>query len=256
MSARHLRRAWAGAAAAALMAVAVVTPTGAADGSIGAPVVVLDPPDAWVTGGWVWAEWNVEYEGTLAGFAVAFDAEPDTDPGTVPTQVEPYWDATLPDGEYWLHVRGVLADGSAGATTHVRILADSTPPEIGQLSGPLLSAGNVTDSSTVPVAWTVDPDLSGIAGYDLQLLPDGEPPFDGDDPTLALDGTATSVDLQVPHEGVWSVYLRPVDTAGNVGEFARLGFAFDAEPPGPVTVTGSHADGEPTGQRRLVMSFE
>lgn len=44
MASRHLRRAWAGVAAAALMPVAVVTPTGAADGSIGAPVIVLDPP--------------------------------------------------------------------------------------------------------------------------------------------------------------------------------------------------------------------
>ena len=41
---------------------------------------------------------DVEYEGTLAGFAVALDAEPGTDPGAVPTQVEPYWDATLADG--------------------------------------------------------------------------------------------------------------------------------------------------------------
>jgi hypothetical protein len=66
-----------------LMVVALMLqgmPAAAVD-EIPAPVVWIDPSDAWVTTSWVSASWAIDGEADVAGWALTVDQEPASDPG-------------------------------------------------------------------------------------------------------------------------------------------------------------------------------
>ncbi|WP_173074317.1 hypothetical protein [Phytohabitans rumicis] len=95
-------------------------------------------------GGAAWAD----------SWAVLLDDHPDTVPGTATTTPETRFGAHLDAGTWWLHVRGIDASGTAGATAHFRVVV---APQATAFTAP--RAG-----STVWGAVAVTVDCPGSAG--------------------------------------------------------------------------------------------
>lgn len=226
--------------------------SGAVDGvSLPAPVVVVAPEGAWLTSGWVEASWTVEGPVEIAGWAVGVDEDPHTDPGVEVTQDEPGWGSWLDDGVHWLHVRAIGVDESVGAVAHVPLAVDTVAPVVSGLVSSSHPVGEVSQDSSVDLAWDAPADLSGVVGYQVVV---------GDVSTLGPEAgevttTLEHATVEVPSDGVGFVSVRAVDAAGWWGPFVQYEVMVDARAPGPVAVSGTHEANVATSQRHLVLSF-
>lgn len=232
--------------------VAAASPSG---GTVGTPVIAVEPAGEWVSSYSVDVSWTVDHGGTLAGFAVVTDEQPDTDPGVQVTQSETYRVLYPGEGEHWVHVRALLSDGTASDVAHARIGVDRRPPVMAGLRSPTHPLDVVSTQREVTVEWDEPADTSGIAGYDVQLSRDEVPPthvgWDGQ----GTETTEPMVQLSLPEDGEWYVHVRARDNAGLSSQSVSYPVVVDAEGPAASTVSGSHADGVETSQRRVVMSF-
>lgn len=223
----------------------------AAVDEVPAPVVWVDPSDAWVTTSWVSASWAIDGEADVAGWALTVDQEPSSDPGQEITQLDPYWSDWLPDGVHWLHVRAVAPDGSVGAVAHTRLALDTLAPEVAGLTSVSHPAGEVSTTSTVQLSWPVPEDTSGVVGYQT-VLSGADSPLEAEAEITTVTPEAT---VDVPGDGVWSINVRAVDAAGLWGPFSTYEVLVDAAAPQAPTVVGLPEPGASTSQRHLVARF-
>ncbi|NUU19142.1 hypothetical protein HP550_17985 [Cellulomonas humilata] len=252
-----------------------IDPTGVAVGSwsaelygaVGTPVLTAYPSEPWITTGEVDVYWSVDAAGTIAGYAVAVDASPTTDPGTtVEEDLTTSRHLSLADGEHWVHVRAVLADGTASNVAHLRVGVDTVAPELGALRSPTHPAGVVSTQRDVTVEWDAPDDTSGIAGYDVRVTRDELPPA----PPVAslfraplvvdadhegVDTTETTAVLPLSDDGEWFVHVRAQDLAGHWSQFSTYAVAVDSTAPSAPEVAGSHTQDVPTSQRHVVATF-
>lgn len=252
-----------------------IDPTGVAVGSwsaelygaVGTPVLSSYPSATWSTTGDVEVSWTVDAAGTIAGYAVAVDGSPTTDPGTtVDGDPTTYRQLSLVDGEHWVHVRAVLTDGTAGNVAHLRVGVDTAAPELGALRSPTHPVGAVSALRDLTVEWDAPADTSGVVGYDVRVTREEQPPappvaslfrapliVDADDE--GVDTTETSALLPLPEDGEWFVHVRAQDAAGLWSQFSTYSVVVDATVPGAPEVTGSHTADVPTSQRHVVATF-
>ena len=252
-----------------------IDPTGVAVGSwsaelygaVGTPVLTAYPSEPWIATGEVDVYWSVDAAGTIAGYAVAVDGTPTTDPGTtVDEDLSTYRHLSLADGEHWVHVRAVLSDGTASNVAHLRVGVDTVAPELGTLRSPSHPAGAVSTQRDLAVEWDAPDDTSGIAGYDVRVTRDELPPappvaslfraplvVDADDEDV--DTTETSAVLPLSDDGEWFVHVRAQDLAGHWSQFSTYAVAVDSTAPSAPEVAGSHTQDVPTSQRHVVATF-
>jgi murein DD-endopeptidase MepM/ murein hydrolase activator NlpD len=174
--------------------------------------------------------------GSLAGYAVTWSQDPQTEPPVTalqPADTEETTSPPLTTGRWYVHVRAVDRAGNAGATAHAG-------PFLVDVTAPAWPDGTVTDER----AWQtrVDPlnftwpaavdEAAGVAGYRVYWGEDSK-------------GTAEiEVDEPAYTPPVWEApaadtvrYLRaaPLDNAGNRGEWRTVAvWRYDAAPPAAV----------------------
>ena len=202
------------------------------------PVADMAPPssvsnlqgEARTIAGWhsqpvVRVHWTAAQDaaGPLAGYAVAWSQDPQTEPPVTALQPADTEEATSPPlttGHWYVHVRAVDRAGNAGATVHAG-------PFLVDVTAPAWPDGAVTDER----AWQNRADLphftwpaavdeaSGVAGYRV---------YWGDDPTGTAE-TSVSEPAYAPPAGDAPAadtvrYLRvaPLDHAGNRGEWRTV----------------------------------
>ncbi len=180
--------------------------------------------------------WTAGYdaEGPLAGYAIAWDQNPDTKPFAVAALSAEAVEATSPPlstGRWYAHLTAVDHVGNASATVHAGpFLVDVTAP-----TWPEVFASNSEPSwqnNAAPLRFTwpaaIDDD-AGLTGYRV---------YWGDDP-MGTAETSVSEPVYAPPAldgttGVAVRYLRvvPVDGAGNRGDWRTVAvWRYDATPP-------------------------
>ena len=176
-----------------------------------------------------------------AQWAVLVDTTPDSDPGAVPTTDSSGFDEPLPDGEHWLHVRAVLADGNYGRVAHYQFRIDTTAPAVLDLTSPTHPDPDIAVADgTVQLTWTGDDPHSGIAGYSVTMSAAGELTLPDDE----IDTTDTTWTQDLPSDGPWTFAVRAVDNANLWSETATHDIAIDATGPGlPVVTSTTHPVG-------------
>ncbi|WP_024287202.1 IPT/TIG domain-containing protein [Cellulomonas sp. KRMCY2] len=236
-----------------------VDPLGAVVGSwrcalfsgVGAPKIGLPlSPSGWYSVHSMTVTWPTASAETIVGYAVVQDDDPATEP-TETTHTAASGTIEVPEGESWVHVRGVLADGTLGPTAHARIMVDTVPPELGPLT--TVSHPDVAvlyGDRTVQLTWTEPEDASGIAGYSI-----GASKSPSSAPDATFDTVATGHAFELDSNGLWYLRVRPVDIAGNVGEAQAYEVNVDGDAPAAPLVTGTHEDGVESSSRTLVAEF-
>lgn len=218
---------------------------------VSTPRVAVDGMSAegWLRSTSVEATWSVSHTGhPIAGYAVLLDRSPATDPGTATTQTRSSIAADLDEGGHWLHVRAVTTAGYAGPVVHRMIGVDITPPRLDGLTSTTHPDPEVLSAEPgVEVSWTEpEDDTSGVAGYSVEVSRSRVPDVDE-----TVDQTATHLRADATEDGEWSVHVRPVDRAGNVGEVVSLSASVDPSAPAAPVVTTDRGAGS-SSQRTLV----
>jgi hypothetical protein len=194
--------------------------------------------------------WSASSRESISGYAVVQDTNPTTEPTAVTTTATATT-ITAPEGESWLHIRAVLADGTLGAVTHSRIQVDTQAPVLGALSSPSHPDSSILYAGRdVELEWDAPEDVSGIAGYSIEAT---QSPSSTPDATVDLTDTAHTFTLA--SNGLWYLRVRPIDAAGNVGEPQEYEVNVDAEAPAAPQVSATHQDGVASSQRTLVADF-
>jgi len=203
----------------------------------------------------------------LEGYVVLVDGNASTDPGTVVNvshAVDPHdFDAVLPSGQSYAHLRVCDEAGNCGAPLHAGPYGlDQQAP--GAISGLTSSTHAVGVPSNVPVigtTWDPGSDVpSGVAGYVWTFT--GAPSWTCAGSIVGPAPGATSNPLV---SGTWYFHVCAADYAGNLGPVATLGpFLLDHEG-AQVTAVGSVADSDDgqvaagellaTGPTQLILEF-
>ncbi|MBX3725476.1 MAG: FecR domain-containing protein [Xanthomonadales bacterium] len=136
----------------------------------------------------------------------------------------------LPDGEYWLRVRAIDADGLEGLDGGSRLVVHARP-EPPFLTAPV--AGTVVATGRpVQFRWTSQADAIGYR-FELARAGDGAPEALAEWTDVAVDGPAIELTWRAPlgtGRHLWRV--RSVAASGRVGPFGDWQ-ALEAVPPGP-----------------------
>ncbi|WNM26766.1 hypothetical protein RN607_11245 [Demequina capsici] len=219
---------------------------------VAAPLVTLPPTEtAWHTQDTFPVSWIASSTGeTITGYAIAQDSSPTTEPTDLTTTTTSAT-MTFPEGDSWLHVRAVLADGTLGPVTHQQIHVDTQAPTLGALSSPTHpDPTSGYGEANVSLTWDAAEDATGIAGYSV----DASQSFSGQ-PDAVVETDETTYTFSIPSTGLWYLRVRPIDLAGNVGAAQTYEVNVDVGAPAAPTVTASHQDGIASSQQTLVADF-
>ncbi|WNB97877.1 DNRLRE domain-containing protein [Streptomyces sp. CGMCC 4.7035] len=162
------------------------------------------------------ASWTAP-SGASAGYSIAVDQATDTVPDASAETTGTTYTTTRAEGTWYLHVRGIDANGVGGATSHFRFTVDTTAP-----GAPAVSSADYPDD-----AWAGG---AGVTGT-FTVTPDGT---DTKSLTYAVDGgapqtvttTGGPVELRVTPatEGSHQLVVTTTDRAGNVSAERRRSF--------------------------------
>uniref|UniRef100_UPI001F4CD9E5 Ig-like domain-containing protein n=1 Tax=Pseudomonas sp. TTU2014-080ASC TaxID=1729724 RepID=UPI001F4CD9E5 len=185
-------------------------------GSLGAELVTGERVELSLDGGVTW------FEVTVSGTTWSYDHSA----------------TTLPDGDYTIDVRVIDVAGNVGATDSQALQIDTTPPE----STTTVTIDAITDDSGVADDFiTNDPALifSGSLGAELVTGERVELSLDGGTTwfEVSVSGTTWSYDhsaVTLP-DGDYTVDVRVIDVAGNVGATDSQALQIDTTPPASTT---------------------
>ncbi|WP_052745221.1 DNRLRE domain-containing protein [Streptomyces sp. WM6386] len=188
-----------------------------------------DQTDAYKSGDFS-ATWTAP-SGASAGYSIVVDGTADTVPDSTAEATVTSYATTRTEGTWYLHVRGIDAGGTGGATSHYRFTVDTTAP----------GTPAVTSAAYPSDAWAGGAQVTGK----FTLTPDGT---DTRSLTYRVDGaaaqtvTTTGGPVELPitpaTEGSHQLVVTATDRAGNVS--AETKYAFHA---GQAAVTAP-ANGE------------
>nr|WP_275044107.1 Ig-like domain-containing protein [Pseudomonas sp. TTU2014-080ASC] len=185
-------------------------------GSLGAELVTGERVELSLDGGTTW------FEVTVSGTTWSYDHSA----------------VTLPDGDYTIDVRVIDVAGNVGATDSQALQIDTTPPE----STTTVTIDAITDDSGVVDDFiTNDPALIFSGSLGAELLADERV-------ELSLDGGATWFEVTVSGttwsydhsaatlpDGDYTIDVRVIDVAGNVGATDSQALQIDTTPPASTT---------------------
>lgn len=134
---------------------------------------------------------------------------------------------TIEEGAWFLHVCAADEQGRKSGIVVYQVRVDATPPALSVYS-PSHPQGQWSSKRRVQYAIEVEDSHSGIARVEIALTPSAEEPSIWE---LAL---GTEGEREIPGEGLWTIWARAVDLAGNISPVAswpiQVGLA--ASPPG------------------------
>ncbi len=169
----------------------------------------------------------------VQGYSVVFSLSPLTEPDESVDVVEsgdPHTTSSAPlvdSTSHWFALRTCdNADNCSAALTVGPYWIDATAP-----TGPfdLASSTHTPGDPAIPdnvitVSWTSATDQgaapSGLSAYSYVF---NQSPDAGPNAQPNLAAAATSIDSQVLGDGLWYFHIRPIDTAGNVGQAQTIG---------------------------------
>ncbi len=202
----------------------------------------------------------------VTGYAITFDQNAMTDPGTTPTQAgTSYVGTATSDGNSWYaHARACDGAGNCGLVVHVGpfwidTTAPSTPSGVDSSSH---TVGTPSSDATIDTEWDASSDTtSGVAGYAWTFLGADSWSCDG-----VIDGTDLSTTSVALSTGEYWFHVCSVDEAGNQSAVTTIG-PFELDLVGPVLTTvdtvadtgnGELEDGEVTESSitQLLVSFD
>jgi predicted RNase H-like HicB family nuclease len=150
---------------------------------------------------------------------------------------EPKCRFAIEEGAWYLHVCAVDARGRKGEAVGFQVRVDATPPLLTVFS-PSHAKGRWSAKRRVQYAVEVTDDHSGVGRVEIALTPTGREP---DVWELAL---GTEGEREVPGEGLWTLWARAVDLAGNVSTAGRWDVQVDLDAPPPGLASPTHPEGQ------------
>jgi hypothetical protein len=146
---------------------------------------------------------------------------------------------TLPDGDWWFHLRTRDNAGNWSAAVHLgSFRIDTVAPTNPTLSSPSHTVGEPSQDSTVEVEWARLLEADGYS-YEWSQGPQTQP-----DELADADGTTTSATSEPLDDGSWWFHLR-TRAGGNWSHESHIGpFVIDTIP--PVTTITSGPSGTTT----------
>jgi subtilisin family serine protease len=175
------------------------------------------------------------------GYSIAWSQQAGTTPDVVKdTSGSSTSSQTLPDGQWWFHLRTVDVAGNWSAAVHLGpFKIDTVAPTNPTLSSPSHAIGEPSQDNTVEVEWTTATQTDGYSyewSQDSQTQPDE---------VTDADGTTTSAISNPLEDGSWWFHLR-TRAGANWSHESHIGpFVIDTTAPvttitaGPSGTTGS-----------------
>jgi len=195
-----------------------------------------------VTASWKSAE---DGESGIAGYSILWDSSADT----VPTQSVNMDSSAIsstspkleskPDRSYYFHIRSVNEAGIWSETAHLGpfMIDTQPPPKITQLTLVSHKPDEWSSNNSVDVKWeSVKDDLSGIEGYQWYASHSKEI-----DVGASFKLAFTPFQTILLDDGIWYIYVRALDNAGNISESDHVMVKIDTQPPDPPEIkSASH----------------
>ncbi|MGW3658825.1 DNRLRE domain-containing protein, partial [Streptomyces sp. NPDC005151] len=154
------------------------------------------------------ASWTAP-PGSSAGYSLVVDKVSDTVPDAQPETTGTTHRAQLTEGTWYLHVRGIDGNGNGGATSHFRVVVDTTAPD----------APAVTSADYPADAWAGD---AGVTGS-FQVTPPGTDTASlayrvdgGASTTVPVTGSPVELRITPATAGSHLLTVTATDRAGNV----------------------------------------
>jgi hypothetical protein len=163
--------------------------------------------------------WTQTDGSTIAGYSVAFDQSPSSDPPATVNATLPTWtrDNDIPDGAWYLHVRAQDAAGNWGATGTFAIHVDATAPASPQVSSSTHpDQASTYDNAAPAFSWTAS-DVSPIVGYSYTFDQTATT-----DPDTTSEGAATATSYSGVDNGIYYFHVRAENAAGLWGPTATF----------------------------------
>jgi subtilisin family serine protease len=176
----------------------------------------------------------------IDGYSIAWSEQSSTVPDTVKdTSGPPTTSETLPDGQWWFHLRTADVAGNWSPAVHLGpFKIDTVAPTNPTLSSPSHTVGEPSQDSTVEVEWT---SLTQADGYSYEWSQDPETQPDA---VLDAGGTTTSATSEPLNDGGWWFHLRTL-VNGNWSHESHIG-PFVIDTIAPVTTISGGPSGTTT----------
>ncbi|MFQ6094063.1 MAG: dockerin type I domain-containing protein, partial [bacterium] len=194
-------------------------------------------PSAWYSHNDPSLQWGIPSDVSgVAGFSFVLDSVSNTVPDEVSQGVQNSKQYTdVGDGIWYFHCRAVDGAGHWGPADHYTIRVDVTDP--GPPEELTADPDGWTNVNSFSITWSDPEDVSGIAGayYKLDTLPsfDTDGQFSWQQPLV----------IEVPEEGMHTLYLWLQDRAGNTNRLHTSSATLAYDSSGPVAGTISIEDG-------------
>jgi large repetitive protein len=176
----------------------------------------------------------------LDGYSIEWSRQATTAPdGLKDTSGSSTTSQTLPDGEWWFHLRTGDKAGNWSAPVHLGpFKIDTVAPTNPTLSSPSHTVGEPSQDTTVKVEWTSLVTAEGYS-YEWSLDPQAQP-----DEVQDADGTTTSATSEPLDDGSWWFHLR-TRAGGSWSHESHIG-PFVIDTTAPVTTITSGPSGTTT----------
>jgi len=198
----------------------------------------------WSNNDTVTVNWSPAVDETsgIGGYSILWDNLPDTLPndsinldGVSSTSIK------LKSGkDNYFHIRSVDKSGNWNVNAqHLGpfVIDTQPPPKIPQLTLVSHKSDEWSSQNSVFIKWEpMKDDLSGINGYQWFLH---NKEIDAD---VSFKPATNPLQITQLDDGVWYVYVRASDNAGNIGESEHAIVRIDTQPPDPPEISASHPD--------------
>jgi len=161
----------------------------------------------------------------------------ETPPASASRVNEPHCRVTIDEGDWFLHVCAADDLGRRSDPAAYQVRVDGTAPEI-SLYCASHPKGEWSSKRKLQYAVEAEDAHSGVAHIELALTAGGTEPGEWE---LALGNEG---ERDVPGEGVWTLWARAFDQAGNVSKPVFWNLQLDLGAPAPVINSPSHPVGQ------------
>lgn len=121
-----------------------------------------------------------------------------------------YTDISAPEGTYTYYVTAVNSAGESGLSNSINVLVDRTPPTVSSLT---LAQNPLATGTVTSVSATISDNLSGVTKAEYYI---GIDPGQGNGTAMTIsNGTATAPVGPFSAAGIYTIYVRGQDSAGN-----------------------------------------
>ncbi|MFJ4774264.1 DNRLRE domain-containing protein [Streptomyces uncialis] len=162
------------------------------------------------------ATWTAP-SGNSAGYSIVVDGTTDTVPDNTAETTDHSYTTTRAEGTWYLHVRGIDANGTGGATSHHRFTVDTTAPDAPGVASPDYPSNSWAGGAQVIGTFTLTPD--GTDTRSLTYSVDG-----GAAQTVTTTGGPVALPITPATEGSHQLAVIATDRAGNVSAETKRAF--------------------------------